>query len=106
MADKVSSQGVPLLLCKWHLKNSTGPIGLCYSRAPFYISGNKRKILCYKLQVYLPQFYSFMSETAAFTFETHILKLNNRKWGQQSILNNQWPSTQPIWYGNETNKST
>jgi len=53
-------------------KKSTGPIRLCYSRTPFYISGKKRKTLCYKLQVYLPQFYSFMFETAAFTFETHI----------------------------------
>jgi len=39
---------------------------------PFDISGKKRKTVCYKLQVYLPQFYSFMFETAAFTFKTHI----------------------------------
>lgn len=55
MTDEVSSFTLQMAP-----KKSTGPIRLCYSRTPVYITGKQRKTLCYKLQVYLPQFYSFM----------------------------------------------
>jgi hypothetical protein len=41
----------------------------------YYREEKKKKTLCYKLQVYLPQFYSFMFEKVAFTFKTHINKI-------------------------------